>query len=261
MTEPRLSATTRALLHAAKADGPGAAARAKVWSGVAASVGGAGAAGAAGIAATTGSSVAPGASAAAGGAAAASKLLTIGALLGGTITVGLAAALIRVGPAPSPTPPATSVGAAAQVVVVGGSPSPARNVAPPPVEHDDPPVPLAPPPRSLAPAAVATGVAPRAPAASRPSPRANAAPPATSAADTFPREASLVAEAHAAMMRGDARSALRSVRAARTLPSHALGPEELALEAQALRALGRDDDARDAETRLKKQFPDSALAR
>ncbi|HEY6463836.1 MAG TPA: hypothetical protein VIY73_26885, partial [Polyangiaceae bacterium] len=255
MTEPRLSAATRALLRAAKTDAPGAAARAKVWSGVAASVGGAGAAGAAGIAAATGSSVAPGASAAAGGAAAATKLLTNGTLLGGTITVGLAAALIRVGPAPSPTPPAASIAGRAQVVVLDGPASPARNVPPPPVEHDDPPVPLASPPGALFPTAVtvmtgATGVtsAPRPRASSRPSSPANA-PPTTSAADTFPREASLVAEAHAAMMRGDARSALRMVHAARALPSHALGPEELTLEAQALRILGRDDDARDAETR------------
>jgi hypothetical protein len=188
-------------------------------------------------------------------------LLTIGTLLGATVTVGLAAALIRVGPAPSPTPPAASIAAGAQVVVVGGPASPARNVLPPPVEHDDPPVPLAPPPRVFVPAAVTMVGAPPAPASSRPSPLANAARSTASAADTFPREAALVAEAHAAMMRGDARSALRMVHAARALPSHALGPEELALEAQALRTLGRDDDARDAETSLKKQFPDSALAR
>jgi hypothetical protein len=79
--------------------------------------------------------------------------------------------------------------------------------------------------------------------------------------DALAREAALVAEARGALVRGDAESALRAVRAARMLPSHQLAPEELAVEAQALRALGRDDDAKEADSTLRRQFPESALAR
>jgi hypothetical protein len=47
----------------------------------------------------------------------------------------------------------------------------------------------------------------------------------------------------------------------RRLATRALEPEELGLEARALRALGRADEAAAAELRLKNRFPDHALAR
>ena len=75
------------------------------------------------------------------------------------------------------------------------------------------------------------------------------------------REASLVAEARSALARADAASALRAVRLARRLPSHQLEPEELALEARALRALGRGPEALAADVALKSRYPDHALAR
>jgi len=78
--------------------------------------------------------------------------------------------------------------------------------------------------------------------------------------DALAQEASLVVEAREALARGDPQSALRAVRAARTLPSHQLRPEELAVEARALRALGRDDQAKDVDSTLRKRFPESALA-
>ena len=78
--------------------------------------------------------------------------------------------------------------------------------------------------------------------------------------DALDHEAALVAEARGAIVRGDPQAALRALHAARQLPSRQLLPEELAVEAQAYRALGRDDDARDADTTLRKQFPESALA-
>jgi hypothetical protein len=81
------------------------------------------------------------------------------------------------------------------------------------------------------------------------------------AADTLAREASLVMDARAALAGGDAPAALRAIHAARMLPSHELAPEELAVEAQALRKLGRDDQAKDVDSTLRKQFPESALAR
>jgi hypothetical protein len=75
------------------------------------------------------------------------------------------------------------------------------------------------------------------------------------------QEAALVSEARDALMRGDPPAALRAVKAARALPSHRLAPEELSVESQALRALGREDDARETDSALKKQFPESGLAR
>jgi hypothetical protein len=60
---------------------------------------------------------------------------------------------------------------------------------------------------------------------------------------------------------GDARGALQAIHDARGLSSRQLGPEELAVEAQALRALGRQDEANEADSMLKTQFPESALAR
>ena len=75
------------------------------------------------------------------------------------------------------------------------------------------------------------------------------------------REAQLVSEARGALGRGDPQRALQAVRAARALPSHQLAPEELAVEAQALRALGRPGDANEVDETLRSQFPESALAR
>jgi hypothetical protein len=75
------------------------------------------------------------------------------------------------------------------------------------------------------------------------------------------REALLVAEARSALVRGQPQTALHAIRVARSIPGHRLGPEELSVEAQALRALGRGDDARAVDGLLRKRFPDSALAR
>ena len=247
MSEPRLSAATRELLRAAKADGPGAAARAKMWGNVAGSVGAAaGGAGAAGAAGAGGASLAPGA--VAGGAVGAAKMLAVGTLLGGTITVGLAVALLRIGPSPSPLPPAALAGPRATVTAAATAVAAGASVVAPPVEDAPPPsaaVPLPLPP-------VRAQGTPAAPVR---------AGPAAAPDDGLAREAAFVAEARGALKRGDPASCLRAIRAARVVPSHQLGPEELALEAQAFRALGREDDARDSELQLRKQFPESALAR
>jgi hypothetical protein len=93
------------------------------------------------------------------------------------------------------------------------------------------------------------------PAAS-PSPRA-----ASGERDDLAREASLLASARGSLGRGDAAGALRSVHATLGLRHRELVPEELALEAQALRALGRDDEAAAVEANLRARFPESALAR
>src|SRR5258708_22672925 len=81
------------------------------------------------------------------------------------------------------------------------------------------------------------------------------------AVDPLAREAQLVGEARGALGRGDPQRALQAVRAARSLPSHQLAPEELAVEAQALRALGRTGEAKEVDETLRAQFPESALAR
>jgi hypothetical protein len=277
MIEPRLSPATRALLHAAKADAPSAAARAKVWSTVASTAGGAAGACAAGVVGTA--STPPGVLVA--GGASASKMLVLGALLGGTVTVGLATFLLRLGPAPegpapSPTPvavfaptggtaPGTPGAPFAQPVMARARVADVVLVDPPPAAplypgsgHGGPVSP--PPPAVLAPAPSAAEVC--APARRLVPAHAVQSHLVSShtADDMLAREASLVAQAHAALLGGDAHGALRAVRAARMLPSRILGPEELSLEAQALRALGRDDQARDVDSALKRQFPESALA-
>jgi hypothetical protein len=82
MKESSLSPTARALIDAAKSDGPRAAARAKMWGAVSSA---------------TGIAVAGGAVAGTSAVAAASsgKLLAAGALFGSALTVGIAVAIVR----------------------------------------------------------------------------------------------------------------------------------------------------------------------
>jgi hypothetical protein len=100
------------------------------------------------------------------------------------------------------------------------------------------------------------GAANAPPAVARP---AAAAPVADD--DALERETLLVAEARGALMRGNPNGSLSAVRAARAQTSHALEPEEMSLEAKALRALGRPADAAVVEAQLRARFPDHALAR
>jgi hypothetical protein len=79
--------------------------------------------------------------------------------------------------------------------------------------------------------------------------------------DSLIREASFLSEARAALLRGDAKSALRKLRAARSLPVRQLVPEELSVEAQTLRALDRASEAVEAERTLRTKYPESALAK
>jgi hypothetical protein len=263
--EPRLSPATRALLRAAKVDAPSAVARAKVWSNVAGAVGGA--AGAAGAASTA--STAPGALLS--GGAGASKVLALGTLFGGTVTVGLAAMLLRIGPVPQEPP---SPSPAAVVTLAAASPA-----GRPDSSLFIPVLPLPPPvlPPAVAPASITTtgpaarplrSVAVPSPATGGAALSPHLAPPMASVPpsahvvqdDALAREASLVVQAREALGRGDPHAALRAIHAARMLPSHQLRPEELAVEARALRALGRDDQAKDVDATLRKRFPESALA-
>ena len=74
-------------------------------------------------------------------------------------------------------------------------------------------------------------------------------------------EARLLTAARNALVAGDAPRALLLVQATRRLGARSLEPEELGLEARALRALGRADDAAATELVLKRRYPESALAR
>jgi len=74
-------------------------------------------------------------------------------------------------------------------------------------------------------------------------------------------EARLVTAARTALVAGEAARALSLVQATRKLSARALEPEELGLEARALRALGRADDAAATELVLRRRYPESALAR
>ncbi len=241
MNDGQFSSMTRSMIDAARADAPGAAVRAKVWTQVSGAVG-------------TG---AAGAGAAAAGSAGAAKLLIAGALLGGTLTVGLAVTMLRLsGSGVGSVPTGTHVLAAKPAAVVQPDPEarvPGQNAAPSPA---------APSPAAGLPAAAAsTHVATATPVTPPRPPVAAAAARTGATLDPLEREAQLVSEARGALGRGDARRALQAVRAARALPSHQLAPEELAVEAQALRALGRAGDANQVDDTLRSKFPESALAR
>jgi hypothetical protein len=232
MNDMRLSSSTKKLFAAAKKDAPSAAARVKVWSGVSGAVGGAAAAGGAASAVLT-------------GAAGATKLLAAGTLFGGSLAVGLAAVLLHIGPVhTTPSPDGVAIGASAS----------------------------APPIRSLAAETMwarTPSLTPVVGPAEIPAPTPSSAPVRAGAPRTKPvahedmlaREASLVAEARGALGRADPRTALRAIRSARALPSRQLVPEELAVEEQALRALGQSDEANGIDVQLRLQYPEAALAR
>ena len=232
--EANLSSSTRALMRAAKADGPSAAARAKIWSGVAGTTVAAGAAG-----------LASGPSLATGAASASGKLMAVGALFGSAVTVGLAMMMVHLVPA-SPSPVARA------------------NSHESPVSFADPAVPTDRPLPAVEPLARSVE-AESAKDVPLPSPAPPKAPPVASTRiapeDPLLRESQLVAEARSALVRGDALAALTSVHAARRLSSRALEPEELSIESHALRSLGREDEAMAVDLTLRSRFPEHALAR
>jgi hypothetical protein len=82
-----------------------------------------------------------------------------------------------------------------------------------------------------------------------------------SRSDSLDREATLVAEARGALVRGEPQAALSAVHAAQALAAHGLQPEELSVESRALRALGRTQEASAVEEKLRTRFPDNALGR
>lgn len=77
--------------------------------------------------------------------------------------------------------------------------------------------------------------------------------------DRLAREARMVNEARGALHRGEPDAALRIVRAARSQPGARLVPEELTVEAQALRATGDEAGAQRVDAELARRFPDGQL--
>jgi hypothetical protein len=187
----------------------------------------------AGIGAATGgaATISIAAKAATGG----TKLLLTGALFGSALTVGIAAFVLGVA-------------------------APKSRLAPDPsfAMHADPEIaPVAPAMRTV-PAEEPDAVRPSAPMKPHAVTRTHAKAPGE---DSLAREATLVSEARGALMRGQADTALGALRATELLPSRAMEPEELSLEARALRALGRGPEADFVEGQLRARFPDNALSR
>jgi len=212
-----LTPSTKALLRAARSDGPSAAARAQIWSGVSSGV--------------SGTAVGAAGKAIAGGVTA--KLFAMGALLGSAVTVGVAAVALHIGAPTLRGEAAEGPHADLDMPLVQPAPH---------AERDG---------RDVAPPSMTSGPLAR---------HAAHAPPAP-AEDPLAREAALVTEARAAVVHGNPEGALGSLRLARALPARALEPEELSLEARALRALGRSDEASATEARLRARFPGNALVK
>lgn len=237
----------RSLIEAAKADAPSAAARTKVWAGVSSAI--AEAAAATGVAALAGST-------------SAMKMLAIGTLLGGSLTVGIGAAFLFVGPPPQHLHGTTAAAATAVRATSTTRRSESPAITPPSEVHGTAPI-LEPSAGSnSASARAATGRSVK--ASSGHGPTTVPGPHAVShdeQDDALAREASLLASARSALSRSDALSALQMVRSLRALPAAQLMPEELAVEAQALRALGLSSDADQVDATLRTRFPDSVLGR
>ena len=332
MSNLDLSRSAKALLDAAKSDGPSAAARAKIWGGVASGAGAVGVGvGASAIAAGTASAAPPalagaGLAAGAGGlhgataAATGGKLLAMGALFGSALTVGIAATLLGIGRTPSLLPDPQYAESAPMVQPAytnGGGVHPSGAAANARANAASGSM-IANPANDGLPnsanamnafgananadsrnansvdsagtrgdrnngIAAANGTINAGAALSTASGasdvsggRANgsAGAPAGAVAphhgdptvravreDTLMRESALVGEARGALMRGDSKAALAALKATKTLKHRELEPEELSLEAKALRAMGRDGDAASLEIVLKSRYPDHALAR
>ena len=221
-----LSPDTRRLLGHARNDGPSEASRRRIFGGVLAQT-------------AVAAAVAPGATQTGGGIVVTKAAL--GVLLGAAVTVGLAATLLvagargpaMVGPDPVAVadrgPTSLSLPPAALQPIMGSSPRSEGKVTD---------VVIAAP-------SVHTGSTPV---------HVNALP----SEDPMEREARLVAEARAALLRGDPATAVAKVHAAQAIPSRQMEPEELRVLAKALRALGDDKGASRAQTDLVMRYPGEA---
>lgn len=267
-----LSPSTRALLDAAKHDGPSREKRAAMWTGITG-----------GLVTQTPPQIKPQSSGASGSTTAATKGAFwagasmkgafIGALFGSAISIGVATFMLRAKtePAAPPPSPAAQLAAAPSPNANAGTnatPSTTQNAqgssATTSIEL----------PATNDTNSQSTGNSAGSPAsqnaqgandssrstvASKPSRSTHAAKkdPVSNESpdDMLSREVALVAEARRELLTGDAAAALKSVRAARSLEARQLEPEEMSLEARALRQLGRDAEAERVEAQLRTMYP------
>lgn len=172
------------------------------------------------------------------------KLLAVGAALGAASTaLGVLLAVTLVLPEAS-RGPSRPAGTTAPATVAGGA-----KLAQPDARKRDP--------ADGAKAPVEMRLAAEPPASAR----VDTADGSAGGASDLAEEARLVTAARNALVAGDAARALALVQNTRKLSARALEPEELGLEARALRALGRADDAAATELVLRRRYPDHALAR
>lgn len=186
------------------------------------------------------------------------KLLALGAVLGAaSMALGVILALTLV--TPEPTRAAARSGAA----VTPASAMPGAKLAQPAARKRDPDANAN---ANANAAASATATADTKTSAdesakSKASASAAGASAAGASGGDLAEEARLVTAARSALMAGDAARALALVQSTRKWRTRSLEPEELGLEARALRALGRADDAAVTELVLRRRYPDHALAR
>jgi hypothetical protein len=239
MTTPK-TLLTQGLLEAARRDGPDPVRKSRMWEAVLSAPEVSIAAGATGITATAtaGKTV---------GGLSAGKLLLLGAFVGSVATAGLGTLAVRSLRAP---PAVQAVAAKPALVDPSGAPSPALPAVEAPIEI-----------------AATPGMSPVANPAQEP-PETAVAPvharkvaPGPSREDSLLREAALVGEARSQIALGQPASALTLLDAAAMGPSHNLEPETLVLRVRALRSLGRDREAEQVETTLKRRYPEHFLAR
>ena len=266
-----LSPSTRALLDAAKHDGPSREKRAAMWTGITG-----------GLVTQTPPQIKPQNSGASGSTAAATKGAFwagasmkgafIGALFGSAISIGVATFMLRAKNEPAAPPPAP----AAQLAVV---PSPNANVGANananitqntqasnattsielPATNDTNAQSTGNSAGSTASQNSQGATDSRSTVASKSSHASRAAKkePLSSEAldDMLSRETALVADARRELLTGDPEGALKSVRAARSLEARQFEPEEMSLQARALRQLGRDAEAERVEAQLRTMYP------
>ena len=257
------SLDARSLFAAAREDGPDAAERDVVFRKIALATGVA-AGTAAGVAALSALPSAPALVAGATAGAAASttaatgsafgmKLLALGAVLGAVSTaLGVVLALTLV------PPETTRAAARGGVAVTPAAAMPGAKLAQPAVRKRDASASASADANVDASAKASAEVKASADESGKARASANAA--GASGGD-LAEEARLVTAARAALMAGDAARALALVQTTRKLGTRSLKPEELGLEARALRALGRADDAAVTELVLRRRYPEHALAR
>lgn len=229
------SSRTKELFAAAKLDGPSETTRDTMWAGIQ-------------LSALPFAPNVPAAHLAA--KAIASSKLALGIALGASITVGVAGAVLVM--TRTSTPPSTHVAEPRALDPQGFAHAPEDRAS---VERTTvlrlPPTPM-----------VITGhAAPATESLELDAVQQQQKPAAhvVSERDRLAQEARMVSEARGALHRGDPEVALRIVRAARLQHGARLVPEELTVEALALRAMGDEAGAKRAEAELAGKFPEQDL--